>query len=185
MAVLTHRLRRQGAGFLLALGLLGGDVSAQRPHVGEQALKAAFLYNFTRFIEWPTSAFAGSSESFDVCVLAGPAFSREVEAVFAGEQVAGRAVRVVFPAPLEDLKSCHLLYIAREQGQAAQHLSDLAQMPLLTVGEGRRFLEQGGVIAFQVENDRVRFDVNRRRAEGTGLIISSKLLRVARELWPE
>ncbi|MBA2603509.1 MAG: YfiR family protein, partial [Acidobacteria bacterium] len=76
-------------------------------------------------------------------------------------------------------------YIAREQGQAAQHLSDLAQMPILTVGEGRRFLEQGGLIAFQVENDRVRFDVNRRRAEGTGLIVSSKLLRVARELWPE
>ena len=152
--------------------------------MGEQALKAAFLYNFTRFIDWPSSAFAGSFESFDVCVLAGPAFRREVEAVFQGEQVAGRAVRVLFPAPLEDLKGCHLLYIAREEGQAARHLSDLGQTPILTVGEGRRFLEQGGLIAFQVENERVRFDVNRRRAEAAGLIISSKLLRVARQLWP-
>ncbi len=172
----ARRLARLGATPDFHPGLL----AAQRAHPGEDAVKAAFLYNFTKFIDWPESAFSGSSAPFTVCVSAGDGFQREVQGIMQGEQVRGRPVIVSVRPALDDLETCHLAYFGRqESASAAKRLPALRQVPVLTVGEGERFLGQGGLIAFLLVKDRVRFDISKRGADTAGLSVSSKLLRVA------
>jgi hypothetical protein len=163
-----------------AILLAPAPAAAQRSDSSEAPVKAAFLYNFTKFVEWPDAAFAEPSAPFVVCVFADAAFRKELEAILHNEQVRGRQITIA-PASLEDPRGCHIAYFG--QGEAAQGrmLDAVKRLPVLTVGEGRRFLEQGGQIAFLVENDRVRFAISRRAAEAARLTISSKLLRVARD----
>ena len=146
----------------------------------EDALKAAYLYNFTKFIEWPDSAFSGTSAPFTVCVFADDRFRRDVQGILRDEKVRGRPIEIA-PLNIEDLKLCHLAYFgSAEADRYSKRLPELRMAPVLTVGEGFRFLEHGGLIAFLLESDRVRFAVSRRAAGAAGLTVSSKLLRVAR-----
>ena len=182
MALLTCRRLSALVTSVLVCALSTSVVCAQSPGQGEKAVKAAFLYNFTKFVEWPPSAFEGDATPFRVCVFGDQSFRREVEAMMAGESVAGRPVQVSAP-PANELRRCHIAYFgASEAERAAQLMAQLQKFPVLTVGEGTRFLGQGGLIAFAIQDDRVRFDVNKRGADRTGLVISSKLLRVARHV---
>ena len=154
---------------------------AQPPEAGENAVKAAFLYNFTKFVDWPGNAFEGTASTFRVCVFSGPGFRRDLEAMLAGESVGARRVAVV--ADPRDVRGCHVAYFGPGAEERARHvLPSLRQVPVLTVGEGSRFSEQGGLIAFALEQNRVRFDVNKAALDRTGLVVSSKLLRVARHV---
>jgi hypothetical protein len=173
--------RGWGSAIAMAMLLVCVPGAAQRPDSREDSVKAAFLYNFTKFVDWPDSAFAQPSTPFVVCVFADSHFRKELEGILHNEQVRGRSITVA-PAGVEDLRGCHLAYFAQaEQERQAKLLDAVKRSPVLTVGEGRRFLEQGGLIAFMLENDRVRFAVSKRGADAAGLNVSSKLLRVARE----
>ena len=163
-----------------AILLAPAPAAAQRADSSEAPLKAAFLYNFTKFVEWPDTAFAEPSAPFVVCAFADAAFRRELEGILQNEQVHGRQITIA-PASLEDPRGCHIAYFAQGEAEQGRMLDAIKRLPVLTVGEGRRFLEQGGQIAFLVENDRVRFAISRRAAEAAGLTVSSKLLRVARD----
>jgi hypothetical protein len=163
-----------------ALLLVSATASSQ-PEADEGRVKAAFLYNFTKFIEWPDSAFATPSSPFVVCVFADADFRRKLEATLQGEQVQGRTISVAPPEP-QDVRACHMLYFSMEASERqALILPGLRQSPVLSVGEGRRFLAQGGLIAFLIENDRVRFAISKRGADTAGLSVKSQLLRVARQ----
>jgi hypothetical protein len=177
MVLLTARLRAQLAGVVAAL-LVSSAAAAQREQA-EEAIKAAYLYNFTKFIDWPDSAFTGTSGPFTVCVFADERFRREVQGVLRNETVRGRPIEL---APLDaEPRGCHLAYFSSaEADRHSKRLPELRMAPVLTVGEGTRFLDQGGLIAFVVESDRVRFAISRRAAGTAGLTVSSKLLRVAR-----
>ena len=156
---------------------------AQQSQAAENALKAAFLYNFTKFIDWPASAFPGSTAPFQVCVLADDAFRRAVETTLHGEQNRGRPFSVSVPQSTENVRTCHVVYFGAEEGERwAARLPALRQAPVLTVGEGPRFLDRGGLIAFLLVSDRVRFDIRKQGAEQAGLNVSAKLLRVARQV---
>jgi hypothetical protein len=164
-----------------ALLLASAPATAQRPDSSEAAVKAAFLYNFTKFVEWPDPAFPQPSAPFVVCAFADAAFRKELETILQNEQVRGRAISFA-PASLDDPRGCHLAYFAQgDVERQGKMLHAVSRLPVLTVGEGRRFLEQGGLIAFMLENDRVRFAISRRAADAAGLTVSSKLLRVARD----
>jgi hypothetical protein len=174
---------RSSAGLAVALVLsVALPAAPQRP--GEDAVKAAFLYNFTKYVEWPEAAFTGTSAAFTVCVVAPPAFRTELRAILGNEQVRGRPIEIVTPGDgPDDLKPCHLVYVgAQEAERVARRLAALKQAPVLTVGEGRPFLQHGGMIAFLLEDNRVRFDISKRGADAAGLVVSSKLLRVARRV---
>lgn len=150
----------------------------------ENDVKAAFLLNFTKFVEWPPSAFQSATEPLRVCVLADAAFTRIVDEIIAGETVRGRPLERITPATSE-LPRCHVLYFGRtESSRAERLLSGMGAVPVLTVGESPQFLDDGGAIAFALANDRVRFDVNLRAADRARLTISSKLLRLARHVRP-
>jgi hypothetical protein len=180
MALLIRPFRAAAA-IAFAAVLSGGLAAAQPPQPGERAIKAAFLYNFTKFIDWPESAFAEPEAPFTVCVFADAAFHEHVMAIMQGEQVRSRPVVVVRRAVPNGLATCHMAYFGRpEADAAARWMGQLRELPILTVGEGQRFMQMGGHIAFHLEHDRVRFSVNRTRAEAAHLQVSSKLLRVAR-----
>jgi hypothetical protein len=179
MALLIRPFRMAVAAIVLAVVLPGGRAAAETP--GEQAIKAAFLYNFTKFIDWPESAFADPEGPFTVCVFADAGFYEHVTAIMEGEQVRGRPVVVVRGTVPKGLATCHMAYFGRPEADAvARWMGELRDLPVLTVGEGQRFVQMGGHIAFHLEHDRVRFSVNRTRADAAQLHISSKLLRVAR-----
>jgi hypothetical protein len=143
----------------------------------EYEVKAAFLLNFTRFVEWPPSAFSGGDAPLVICIRGDDPFGTVIDQIVEGELVNGRKV-VVERMRSDEQKSCHVLYagsnrlIALAAGGGA----------VLTVGEGADFLHQGGMIAFVLENRRVRFDVNLKAVTNAGLKLSSKLLSVARSV---
>jgi len=175
-----RRIRMCTAALVAAVLLIHPAISAQATQADEEGVKAAFLYNFTKFVDWPASAFTGPSSPFVVCAFAGPGFRRKLEDILQGEQAAGRPITVA-PGEVDDARTCHLVYFSKDAaGRQGRILSGLRQAPVLSVGEGRPFLEQGGLIAFVLEDDRVRFALNKRRADAAGLTIKSQLLRVAR-----
>ena len=115
-------------------------------------------------------------------MVADAAFTRSVDEIIAGETVRGRALQRVTPATSE-LARCHVLYFGKaESARAEKLLSGLGAAPVLAVGDSPEFLDHGGTIAFALVNDRVRFDVNVVAAQRAGVTISSKLLRIAREV---
>jgi hypothetical protein len=179
--VFLSRWRRTAVAVVLAAAV--APLAAQPPQAGEEAIKAAFLYNFTKFIEWPAGAFPDGAAPFTVCVFAGPSFRQQLRSILHNEHVRDRPIQVLELDDAGDLTGCHMAYFGGGHlDRSARRLPALKQAPVLTVGEGRRFLDQGGVIAFELEGNRVRFDISKGRAEASGLAVSSKLLRVAREI---
>lgn len=155
---------------------------AQSPQASlENDVKAAFLYNFTKFVEWPAPAEA--AEPFRVCTLADDAFIEALDRTIAGESVGPRRLVQVEPRSIEQARRCAILYIgSRFSDQGAPLVDAVRDLPVLTVGEGQAFVKQGGAIGFVLENNRVRFDISQRAVQRSGLKASSKLLRVARNV---
>ena len=148
----------------------------------ENDVKAAFLYNFTKFVEWPQSGGRGN-EPFRICVLADPVFVRTVDRIIEGESIQGRRLVRTEPQTVDDARACNILYVGRSEAErGARMMSAVRQLPVLTVGDTPKFVDQGGAIGFVLENDRVRFDVSAPAVDRAGLKVSSKLLRVARNV---
>jgi hypothetical protein len=147
----------------------------------EHEVKAAFLYNFIQFVEWPPSALTDASAPFRVCVYGNDPFVQALERTLSGEQLNGHPLTIEVVAVGASATQCHLLFIP--QGPAARMRMGLraaGDAPVLSVGESPDFLRAGGMINMFVEGGRVRFDVNVSAAMSRGLVASSKLLRVAR-----
>jgi uncharacterized protein DUF4154 len=155
---------------------------AQSPQPSlENDVRAAFLYNFTRFVEWP--APLQPDEPFRLCALADTAFLAALDRTIAGESVGGRPLVRAEARSVDEARHCAILYVARGyKEQAAPLLAAVRDLPVLTVGEGPTFVKQGGAIGFLLENNRVRFDISQRAVQRSGLKASSKLLRVARNV---
>jgi len=171
-------LRRAGKVALIALLLAA--IAAAGSDVPEYDLKAAFLYNFVKFVEWPPAAFAGQGTPLSLCVLGEDPFGGSLDAVVRGERVGARGLVVQRPDGLDDLDACHVLFVSRsERKRLAKVLARVQGQPVLTVADMEGFLRAGGVINFVQEDSRVRFLINTEAAERGGLRISSKLLRLA------
>jgi hypothetical protein len=180
MAVLNRFL---SAAIIAAATAAAGvrSLSAQVPETVEDEVKAAYVFNFTKFVEWPSSAFTGTTDPINICVAGDAGVIRAMERTIGGEHVEGRPLRAVSQLP-EDPSACHVLFLGRGADRAARLLAATGKAPVLTIGDSTRFLQLGGMIAFVVENRRVRFDINMRPAARVGLKLSSKLLRVARNV---
>ena len=147
--------------------------------VREYDVKAAFLLNFTKFIEWPADAFADSNSPFAICIIGQDPFGSALDDVLKGETVAGRNIAIRRISDIPEPKSCQMVFTTEAGKEAVAGLRRLGQ-GVLTVGEGENFVREGGIIGFVIDNRRVRFDINRTAAEAAGLKVSSKLFTVAR-----
>ncbi len=165
---------------ILPLILLAGLIPrcAAQPSL-EYEVKAAFLLNFTRFIDWPAATLPDAASPFTICILGKDPFGHVLDDVLKGEAVNGRPLMVrritQSPAP----QSCQVVFIEATGRALLKDLTSLGR-GVLTVGEGDLFVRDGGMIGFVIDNRRVRFAINQSAAEAAGLKISSKLLSVAR-----
>ena len=168
----------------ILLAFLPDGVFAQA--AAEYDVKAAFLYNFTKFVEWPPEAFSARSSQLRVCVLGDNPFGNVLDSVLQGEEAQGRRLSLLRVDVLHNPSLCHVLFISRsERERIPAILAAVQGSPVLAVGEADGFLENGGTINFKVQEGKVRFEINTRAAERGGLKMSSKLLRLATRIYPE
>jgi hypothetical protein len=147
----------------------------------EYQVKAAFLLNFTKFTEWPAAAFAAPDSPIDICILGDDPFGSVLERIVAGEVVNGRKVDTQRIKRAPPSKSCQVLFVRMPERDIPGILPGLGP-GVLTVGEGEGFIRAGGMIAFVVENRRVRFKINQAAAENAGMKLSARLMNVAKSV---
>jgi hypothetical protein len=173
--------------FLKIIGLLlavlpGGQAARAQETASEYQVKAAFVYNFAKFIEWPPGAFPASDTPITIGVVCESAdsFKGNLEKLVNGRTVGGRSLRVRVIASLQDLKGCHILFFCRSaRKRLAETLSAAKTSSILTIGETDQFIPSGGIINFVMEGKQVRFEINDNNANKVNLKISSKLLSLA------
>ncbi|MCU1237755.1 MAG: putative transrane protein [Candidatus Solibacter sp.] len=173
--------RRMPGRLALVLAVLGHFFVQLGSQVPEYQVKAVFLLNFTKFIEWPAAAFAAPESPIEICVMGEDPFGKVLDQVLAGEVVQGRRVVAQRIKNLPAPKTCQVLFVAKPEKDVTKGLSALGP-GVLTVGEGESFVRGGGAIAFEIENRRVRFRINETVAANAGLVVSSKLLNIARSI---
>ena len=146
----------------------------------ENQVKAAYIYNFGKFVKWPTVSAANQSGTFTICVLDGDPFGTVLESSLAGESIGSKLVTIKRIPKLQDATTCHILFLnTAEKDHLREILTSLGQASVLTVSDIPDFSKRGGMIQFVLQGDRVRFEINRASAEGNGLILASDLLKVA------
>lgn len=177
-AVLT--LLRRFAGALVALGLVAPAAFAQA--VSEPAVKAAYLYKFSSYVDWPTQPVG---ESFVIGVQGAEDVAVELERLVPGRVVQNRRVVVRRIRPGDDLKGLSILFIGRGETNAREQVRAAQRQNIVAVTDTDRGLELGSVINLVTLEDRVGFEVSLDAAERTGVAISSRMLSVARRVVPK
>ena len=147
----------------------------------EYRVKAAFIYNFTQFIEWPDSAFTGPGSPFVVATVGNDPFQGALENSMAGKSVNGRAMSVRhFDIP-DHIDVCQILFVpASLDSTLGAVINKVSGKSVLTIGETDAFCPSGGAIQFFIENDHMRFEINRDATDAAGLRVSAKLMSLAR-----
>jgi hypothetical protein len=147
----------------------------------EYPVKLAFLYNFTKFVEWPPDSYRDPGAPLAICIVGRDPFSQDIERDLRTRAVGKHPVALVTLKLSDTLRGCHMVFIpATENGQADKIVKDLKGSSTLTVGETEGFAELGGIINLTVEGNKVHFEVNQFAAQRASLKISSKLLSLAK-----
>jgi len=166
---------------LLAALLNCPPARAQDAAPSEFQLKAAFIFNFAKFVEWPAEAFPTPASPFVIGVIGDNPFDDILRQTILNKQINGHPFRVAQCKTLADLKSCHILFISlSERKRLADILRSIRGASVLTVSDLDHFLPAGGMIHFLMEGNKVRFAINDAAAKEVGLRISSKLLNLAK-----
>ncbi len=143
--------------------------------VSEYQVKAAFLLNFGKFVEWPDA-----KGDLEICVLGDDPFGSTLDETVAGRSVGKRAVKTRRIGSVSAAGGCSILFVSRsESGSVDTILSSLSGSPVLLVADLERFAKRGGMINFVESDKKIRFEINERAAKKAGLKISSQLLRLA------
>jgi hypothetical protein len=154
---------------------------AQGEPSGEYQLKAAFLFNFAKFIDWPPTSFASPQSPFVVCILGVDPFGHAIDEVLKGKTIENRPVTIERLKSAAQVRQCHMVFVTQSE---SFHLAEIIQALhgscVLLVGEADGFAEAGGAIQFALEDNHVRFLINPDAAARAGLRVSSKLLSLAR-----
>ena len=184
MGLLSLGLIRRG---LLVAGLiaLGGapNAAAQAESSSlEYQVKAAYLLNFTRYVEWPGSSLAADS-SLQLCIFGDDPFGGALDQAIQGRRSQGRPISLSRVRTEERAQSCHMVFLTDGAWNRRRSLvNSLTARGILTVGDSDQFVRSGGVIGFVISNETVRFVINLNAMERSGLKISSRMLSLAMEL---
>lgn len=178
-----HRRLRSRVALLLLAALFGLPplaVPAEVPKLTESEVKAAYLFNFAKYVEWPDSAFNGTNAPIIIGVLGSDTIGEDLRAVVTGRLVNGRAFELRHATLDAGLAACHILYVpAAERTSLASLAPLLRDHPVLTVSDTEAFIQQGGVIGLVKRGGNIRLQINLDAANAAGLKISSKLLALA------
>jgi uncharacterized protein DUF4154 len=187
MDVLTMSTRRSGsrrfavAGLALAETLLAATAIAAGIDVDvtpDVVVKAALLYNFAKFTEWPALT---SGAVIVFCVVADEGIANALVETVSGQNIGGHKLQVSRPENPASWRNCNLLFITdAEARRSSDGLSGIKALPVLTVGDGKGFCQDDGIIELYVDGGRMRFAINVDAAEHAGLRLSSRLLGLAK-----
>lgn len=168
---------------LSVLLVLCAAVSAAAEALSEEQVKAAFLYNFAKFVAWPAGAFAGPHDPIVFGVLGKDPVGDAVQGL-SGRTVQGRAVVVMRYQRVLDVKVCHVLFIGRsEQDRIEDDIQTLSGTPILLVADSEQFARRGGMINFVLERNRVGFEINLESMKRSKLVVNAQLLKLARTVY--
>lgn len=181
-----RQLRLIIAGLML-LGIGSFQAQAQDPSgSSEYLIKAGFIYNFAKLVEWPTTAFAQTDSPIVIGIFGVDPFGATLDRVLDGKKINGRGFVVRRLKSVSDVKDCHVVFVSSsETAHYEKAIQSVKGMPVLTIGEGPGFAQRGGVINLTLEDNKVRFEVNVGAARQADLTISSRLLALAKIIQPE
>ena len=152
---------------------------AQQAPPTESQVKAAYLYNFGKFVRWQSDRMA-SPDSLQICVLGKDPFGAVLDSTVAGESIDGRKITVRRLAKVQDAGPCSILFVSSsEESRLDSVLASAQPLSVLTISDMPHFVEKGGMIGFVKQDNRIRFEVNRKAAEQSHLVLSSELLKIA------
>jgi YfiR/HmsC-like len=162
---------------LAAAITVGANTVFGQPQPGEYEVKAAFLYNFLTFVEWP--APMNRDDTRRICVLAEPPALNAFNELN-GQMTSGRKIEIIRMTPGESPGSCHVLFIgSHAELDFPRIMKSLEGISVLTIGDTAGFARQSVIINFYLQNKKVRFEINAAAARRAGIVISSKLLKLA------
>jgi hypothetical protein len=184
MAVLNPTARCRAAGLWLMLFVLlpgeGMNLAAQTASK-EYQVKAAFLFNFIQFVQWPPMIFTNTDEPFRIGVLGENPFDTALEETVQGETIGNHKIIVERAQAVGELANCQVIFISKsEKKHVTEILSALGTKPVLSVSEIEGFAGRGGSINFYLEGSKVRFEINPAAAQRDGLKVSSQLLTLGK-----
>jgi hypothetical protein len=170
---------------MIALAVCVSVFHAPAPRVmanelSEYQLKAAFLANFAKFVEWPTQSFPDGTAPVSIGIVGDDPFGRDIDETINGKLLQGHPMAVKRVDWRDDLAAFHMVFVsASEKRRLPDILQRMESSSVLTVSDLEGFCGAGGIIAFVMDRDRIRFEVNVEVAQRHGLKISSKLLSLA------
>jgi hypothetical protein len=174
MRGLAHRLS------FVVIGIALAGVGARGRPVSEYQMKAAYVYNLAKFVEWPSQSFKTATDPITICVLGQSPILATLNEAVNGEEIDERKLLVRQVAEVQQVGNCHILFIASSDRKYLQSvLRELKKPGVLTLGETSGFAEEGGVANFRLEGGKVRIEINLNAAEQQKLRISPKLLSLA------
>jgi len=157
-----------------------GRSAAREPSPREYDLKAAFLYHFAQFVDWPPEAFPSPDTPLVIGVLGVDPFGPMLDETVRNEIVKGRRLVVQRYRRVQDAAGCHILFVSASEAERFDEiLASLKGKPILSVGDTADFAIRGGIIRFLTERNKIRLRINLESAKTANLTISSKLLRAA------
>ena len=155
------------------------EVCADEREAAEYEVKAAFLYNFAKFTEWPSASFASDQAPLAICILGDNPFGKAFDPI-RSKTVRNRSVAIREIVNPDAAKGCQVLFIsASERERFDDILRSLGTRSVLTVSDVKRFTQSGGMITFVTVDGKIRFEINNRAASHAGLKISSQMLKLA------
>lgn len=179
MRSLPARAFRLAAALALSACVVA-PASAEQALPSEHQVKAVFLLNFLKYVEWPPRALGTTNAPLEIVHIGEDRFGADLRGLVKSRKVDDRKVLLRFIDAEQDWKVGHVLFISdSEKRRVPEILAGLKGLPVLTVGESEGFLERGGMINFVVKDKMVRLEINLAAAEAAGLKLSSKLLAIA------
>lgn len=164
----------------LSVVLLISGAATQEPIAREFQIKAVFLFNFTQFVQWPSTAFEHSDSPLVIGIVGDDPFGSYLDETLRNEKIENHSLVVERYASIADIADCHILFIALSARQGMRGAVEaMKSKPVLTVSDEENFTKVGGMVRFYNENGRIRLRINVEPATNSGLTISSKLLRLA------
>ena len=175
--------RRFAATIIAALVSSAGArlVSGQAGTSSEYQVKAAFLFHFAQFVDWPRETFKDVGDPLTYCTIGEDPFGGALDQSLRGKTVGGRPLQVQHFQKPQEIRGCHILFVTEgEQKFLREAMASVSGQAVLTVGESERFALEGGIIGFSLEKNKIRFEINLEAAEKANLKISAKLLALAK-----
>jgi hypothetical protein len=146
--------------------------------IDEYEVKAAFLYNFTKFVEWTN---VPGTDTFNICIFGDDPFGGSLDRLVKGKTAYNLKIQVRRIKEAAEARQCQIVFVRREEdAKAARLIEAVRGMPVLTVSEYRKFVTMGGIIFFSTKEGRVSIGINAQPAESAGLKISAKLLNISK-----